>query len=670
MFTKSIIVNITNGLHTRVAAMVVNKASELKNKYGSELYIKRKNDSNFLAISMLALVSLKIQKGEAITVGCNGNEENSIKAINSICKFIELELTLFNSSMNKIDAIIEENIIANDQIIENLPIGIVVIDTNSSITTINNYALKILNKSYDEVVGKNVRDIIPTTDLPNVISSKLKQFGQIQDINGHTLMTNRSPIMNEDNVIGAIGVFQDVSEIVGMQELNERLKRILETSHDSICFVNEKRIITYINPSYEKTFSVNMLSLVGKDLNDISPNGLRMKVFNSKEKLENVICQKEGIDIISNIDPLFIDGEFKGVISSSKAVSEIKHLLSKLEKSEEELKYYKEELLRQNKQYESFKEIIGTNSALKDVLNMCKKSSKTTSNVLIRGESGTGKELIAKAIHFNSDRRDKPFVRVNCAAIPENLLESELFGYEKGAFTGAIKNKPGKFALANGGTIFLDEIGDMPIHMQVKLLRVIQEKEVEPVGGIAPFKVDVRIIAATHRDLESMIDEKTFRADLYYRLNVLSITLPPLRERKDDIGHLTNHFILKLSQELNKYVSGINNAALSMLEAYHWPGNIRELQNVIERAINLCEGSIISCDDLPYYIQNASSTEDKLINSVNGEVLPFEAYEKQIIELAMKTHGSFNKAGKALGLTHRTVSLKCKKYGIDYLNDK
>jgi transcriptional regulator with PAS, ATPase and Fis domain len=392
---------------------------------------------------------------------------------------------------------------------------------------------------------------------------------------------------------------------------------------------------------------------------------LRIKAFNSKKPLENIIHHKGNINIISTVEPLFIDGIFKGVISISKTVNELKDLVKKLETSEEELRYYKEELKRHTKLNSSFSSIIGSSSSLKDCIIMAEKASQSTSTVLIRGESGTGKELLAKAIHSNSTRKDKAFVRVNCAAIPENLLESELFGYEKGAFTGAVKNKPGKFNIANGGTIFLDEIGDMPTSMQVKLLRVLQEREFESVGGLTTQTVDVRIIAATNRNLESMIKEDKFREDFYYRLNVISIMLPPLRHRREDINLLVEHFIQKINNRLYKSVTNIDNKSLMYLQEYHWPGNIRELENIIERSINMCDSNTITEKDLPFYIKNESSATNNLINLRNGELQSLEEYEKEIITLAIKKYKSYNRTGKALGITHRTVALKCKKYGID-----
>ncbi|MBC2579614.1 sigma 54-interacting transcriptional regulator [Clostridium sp. DJ247] len=664
MYTNSIIVPIHNGIHTRIAATIVHKATELKHKYGVNLYIKNSSTKDPLAISMLALLSLKIKQGEIIEVSCREDSNKGQHAVLELCNLITKDISNNNSILSKIDDIIEENTIAYEQIVTNIPVGILVIDVNGYITAMNDYALKIVGKELNDVIGLFVKDVIPTSDLPNIIKSKERKVGETQYINNHLVITNRSPIFSNNRIIGALGVFQDISELVGIKELNEKFEKILEASHDLICFVDERRIISYINPSYEKYFGIKSSNIVGKDLLEVSPNGLRLKVFNTKKPVENVIV-KNYFNILSTVEPIFIDGVFKGVISISKPINELRDLVEKLEQSEERLNYYKEELNRHTKLSSSFNSIIGCSSSLKDCLIIAEKASKSTSTVLIRGESGTGKELIAQAIHNSSDRQDKPFVRVNCAAIPENLLESELFGYEKGAFTGAVKSKPGKFAIANGGTIFLDEIGDMPALMQVKLLRVLQEKEFESVGSVTTQKVDVRIIAATNRNLEEMIKEQSFREDLYYRLNVLNILLPPLRNRKQDINLLVEHFIHKINNKINKNISGIDKKSLMYLQEYHWPGNIRELENIIERAINMCDGTIITEKDLPFYIKNEEYESGNLVKLKNGELLTLEEYEKEIITLAMKKYGSYNKSAKALGVTHRTISLKCKKYDIE-----
>ncbi len=666
MFKRNIIINFEDGIHTRIAAMIVQKADAIKMHSEVELYIKKAN-SEPIAISILALISLRIMLGEEIEISCREESLIAKRAVIELVEYIENE---FNKNKNKtrmtsLDAILEENVIANEQIIQSIPVGIIVIDVDANITLMNNYGLNLLEKESEEVVGKYVKDIIPTSDLPNILINQKKQFGSIQHINEHIVIVNRSPIISNDKVIGSVGIFQDISELVGVKELNEKLKRILETTNELICFVDEKRRITYVNPAYKKCFNIDEKDIVGKDLAEISPDGIRMKVYNTKIKIYNEITVEKGIKLISSVHPIFIEDKFKGVISIGKPVDEIKELVTKLNKYEEELNYYKGELMRQDKLNSSFHNIIGNSDSLKDCILMADKAARFTSTVLIRGESGTGKELIAKAIHNSSERADKPFVRVNCAAIPENLVESELFGYIKGAFTGALKDKPGKFSIANGGTIFLDEIGDLPKSMQVKLLRVLQEKEFDPIGSLKTEKVDVRIITATNKNLEEMMRKEEFREDLYYRLNIICIALPPLRNRKEDINLLTEHFIKKLSDKMGRHIVEIENEVLNLFQKYEWPGNIRELQNIIERAINICDNGTITAKDLPMYISNLKEKSYKLINTVNGEVATMEEYEKEIIEAAIKKYGSYNKAGKALGLTHRTISLKCKKYGIE-----
>lgn len=664
MYKKFIKIESQNGLHIRIAAEIVHKSGELKRKYNINLYIKREDAHEPLAVSMLALLSMKIRKSEVIEVSCREDSKEGEQTVLELCEFIEELMVKDNLCFAKIDEIIEEGTIANEQILKNIPMGILVIDKNYKIVSLNEYGLKLIDKKMEYVIGKHVKDIIPNSDLPNIIETGESHIGEIQHINNYIVISNRAPILVNNSVVGAINVFQDVSEMIGLKEINEKFKRILEASHDLICFVDENRKISYINPAYEKHFNLLKENIVGRDLYEVSPGGLRMKVYNKREKIENFVCQKNNVDIIATVEPIFIDTNFKGVISILKSVDEIKHIIKKLEEYEEELNYYKDELKRHSELEGSFDNIIGYSSSLKDSLIIADKAAKSISTVLIRGESGTGKELIAKAIHSNSDRKDKPLVRVNCAAIPENLLESELFGYEKGAFTGADRRKPGKFTIANGGTIFLDEIGDMPKAMQVKLLRVIQEREFESVGGLTTQKVDVRIIAATNRNLEEMLSTGEFREDLYYRLNVININLPPLRNRKEDINLLVEFFIKKINKKLNKNVIEIEKEALNYLQEYHWPGNIRELENIIERATNMCEGDIIEGKDLPFYITKIAPQNYRLINMPSGELKTMQEYEREIIKTAMEKYKSFNRAGKALGLTHRTISLKCKKYNI------
>jgi Nif-specific regulatory protein len=319
--------------------------------------------------------------------------------------------------------------------------------------------------------------------------------------------------------------------------------------------------------------------------------------------------------------------------------------------------------LRQElKEKYDFSQIIGNSGVMRQVYDQVSQVARSNATVLLRGESGTGKEMIAHAIHYNSLRSKQPFVKVNCAALPETLIESELFGYERGAFTGAERRKKGRFELADGGTIFLDEIGDLPPQTQIKLLRVIQEREFERLGGTETIKVNVRLITATNKNLEEAIAAGTFREDLFYRLNVFTIFLPPLRQRKSDILLLAEHFLAKYEREHSKEIKRISTPAIDMLASYHFPGNVRELENVIERAVLVCDTNVIHGHHLPPTLQTAevsgTVTQVSLVAAV-------ESYESDLIQDALKsTRGNVAKAAKMLDSTERILGYKIKKYGI------
>jgi DNA-binding NtrC family response regulator len=319
---------------------------------------------------------------------------------------------------------------------------------------------------------------------------------------------------------------------------------------------------------------------------------------------------------------------------------------------------------RLKKRYE-FENIIGSSGPMQEVFALVRKVAATDSSVIIYGESGTGKELIAQAIHANSPRGNKPFVKLNCVAIPEGLLESELFGHEKGAFTGAVTQKIGKFELANEGTIFLDEIGDMTLATQSKILRVLQEREFERVGGTKTIKVDVRIIAATNKDLKKAVEDKQFREDLYFRLNVVPIQLPPLRERKEDIPPLVEHFLKEASLKVKKEIKSISKDALEVLTEYNWPGNVRELENCIERAAVITEGEFIAKESLPLYLTGPE--EARPISQEAGISLDesLAAMEKKLILEALSQAGGIQvKAARLLGITERSLWHRIKKFDI------
>ncbi|HXG91531.1 MAG TPA: sigma 54-interacting transcriptional regulator [Blastocatellia bacterium] len=361
------------------------------------------------------------------------------------------------------------------------------------------------------------------------------------------------------------------------------------------------------------------------------------------------------------------DFDYDGTVKFLRVVASMMAQALKVQRSvEAERKRLLDEnitLKRELQERYDFSNIVGNSGPMRQVYEQVAQVAHTNTTVLVRGESGTGKELIAHAIHYNSMRAKKPFIKVSCAALPDTLIESELFGYERGAFTGAQSRKKGRFEMAEGGTLFLDEIGDLNLQTQVKLLRVLQEREFERLGGTETIKVNVRLIAATNKDLEKAIAEGEFREDLYYRLNVFTIFVPPLRERKSDILLLADHFLEKYSLEHGKHIKRISTPAIDMLTSYHWPGNVRELENCIERAALVCEGHVIHGHHLPPTLQTAAASGTVTRLSLAAAV---EAFEKDMIQDALKTtRGNRARAAAMLDTTERILGYKVKKYGID-----
>lgn len=351
-------------------------------------------------------------------------------------------------------------------------------------------------------------------------------------------------------------------------------------------------------------------------------------------------------------------------------LSVVASMIAQAIKADQTIAGEKEKLLAENinlkrelREKYDFSHIIGNSSTMRSVYDQVAQVARSNATVLIRGESGTGKELIANAIHYNSLRSKNPSIKINCAALPESLIESELFGYEKGAFTGAQQRKKGRFEMAEGGTLFLDEIGDLPPQTQVKILRFLQEREFERLGGTETIKANVRLIAATNKNLEQAISKGAFREDLFYRLNVFTIFLPPLRERKSDILLLAENFVEKYEREHGKHIKRISTPAIDMLTSYHYPGNVRELENAIERAVLICDGNVIHGHHLPPTLQTAEVT-----GTVTRVALAqaIEAFEQDLIKDALKTtRGNCSKAARLLDTTDRILSYKIKRYGIE-----
>jgi Nif-specific regulatory protein len=354
--------------------------------------------------------------------------------------------------------------------------------------------------------------------------------------------------------------------------------------------------------------------------------------------------------------------KFLGVVGSMIGQAVKVHRLIEAERQQlvDENTHLRQEL---QERYD-FSNLVGTSGPMRQVYEQVSQVARTNTTVMLRGESGTGKELIAHAIHYNSPRAKKPFIKVSCAALPQDLIESELFGYEKGAFTGAQATKKGRFELAHGGTLFLDEIGELNLATQVKLLRVLQEREFERLGSVETVRADIRLVAATNKDLERAIAAGEFREDLYYRLNVFAIFVPPLRERKPDVLLLADHFLEKFSREHGKKVKRISTPAIDMLASYHWPGNVRELANVIERAVVVCDAQVVHAHHLPPTLQTAEASGTRATATLKTSL---EAFEKDQLQDALKSaRGNRAKAARLIGTTERIFNYRVKRYGIDW----
>ncbi len=451
-----------------------------------------------------------------------------------------------------------------------------------------------------------------------------------------------------------------IDEIVEQRNEAEELKAILQSSYEGIEAVDIHGRIKYVNPAFLKITQIPADQRLNQNIFDKNPDGLLAKVLKSGKPFNNITTQAPGSgkECIASATPVHYKGEMIGAVIVVSDISSTIRIVKELEKSKSVLATLYDKL--GNAHY-SFERMVGNSRALQTTIELAKVYSESTSTVLILGESGTGKEVFAQSIYNHSISKRGPFISLNCAAIPQHLLESELFGYEKGAFTGANQRRIGMFELANNGTIFLDEIGDLDYSMQGKLLRVLQENEFRRVGGNKVIRIDVRVIAATNRSLEVMIKEGTFREDLYYRLNVLPLRIPPLRERKEDIPALVEFFIRKYNLKLGKNIVGCEENAMEILADYKWPGNIRELENVVERAMNLTKRTIIGTKLISQLIftEKTSNTVDE------NDLIPIAEMEKILIARSLEIFGTDLKgkklAAKALGISLASLYNKIRK---------
>ncbi|OPJ56401.1 sigma-54 dependent transcriptional regulator PrdR [Alkalithermobacter paradoxus] len=476
----------------------------------------------------------------------------------------------------------------------------------------------------------------------------------------------RLPVVENNSLIGVIREEQ-VRDYFYMkiEELGEKLNQVINSVHEAITVIDENGKVVIWNKNAEKLYGVLKEEIIGKDMEIFFPNALMLEVLKTHKPIENIYhSPRKDTYVVVSAKPIFLEGKLVGVVSNDKDITQVKQLSYQLEKANDTLKFLENEVRKFSN--DNFGNIIGKSEKLMKTIDVARQVAKTSASIFIQGESGTGKEVFARAIHNNS-QREGLFVPVNCSAIPSELFESEFFGYEGGAFTGANrKGKMGIFELANKGTVFLDEIGDLPMYMQAKLLRVLQENEIRRVGSEKTVSINVRIISATNKDLKELVRKGEFREDLYYRLNVVQIDLPPLRERKGDIAILINEFLREICIKNNKEIPKLNKNVIDILQKYEWKGNIRELKNTIEHLVVLCKDNIIDEELLPNYIVesvNENKNENEYPLDLNEAVMKIEI--NTIKRALSMSGGNKAKAAKLLNIPRSTLYYKIDTYKIE-----
>lgn len=550
--------------------------------------------------------------------------------------------------------------------------GILAVNSDGIIMIANQTVSNLLGLEITQIIGRYVTDVVPNTLLPHIMAIRKPLLGQKIMVGNTTIVANCSPIVNSEKIVGAVSVFQDVSilekvacELDEVKSIMHELEKIIDSSYDGMTVTDGNGMMLRVNNAYERLTGIKGVEIIGKNMKDLINAGyydqsVTLQVMEKKERVTINQTIRGNRKVLVTGSPIFSeDGKLVRVVNNCRDITDLTNLQNEITKSREDTIRYQSEISHLRAMQLNSGGIVYRSQSIERAIETAQKVANVNSSVLITGESGTGKELIAKLIHTTGMGIDKPFIKLNCAALPENLLESELFGYEPGSFTGAKREgKPGLFELAHNGTLFLDEIGDMPLVLQVKMLRVLQEKEIMRIGGAKPISVNVRIIAATHRDLAKMADEGNFRFDLYYRLMVVPIHLPPLRERKQDIPILIRHFMDKYNQKF-KYNKSINNHTVDELMAYWWKGNVRELENVIECMIVTSNDNELTVEHLPEFVRRRSlpNKNSKLKEAV-------ERTEAYLLAETFKEYRSWDEVAKQLGIDRATTYRKAGKYKL------
>jgi PAS domain S-box-containing protein len=548
--------------------------------------------------------------------------------------------------------------------------GIIGINAFGIINTYNEAVSRLIGLSPEEALGRPLAEVMPNSGLKRVLETGQAERDCEFMLGGRTVISNRSPVFQGRKVVGALGIMQDASEfrelvtqLLDVQHHVEDLQTVFEHAHYGIIAVDSKGIVLRLNKAYEDIFNVDRDDLIGRPVAEMIEDTKLHKVAQTGIPEFGEIQNFKGRQIVVNRIPVFKHGKIAGAIGEAlfKDVSEVCYLLDRVQQLERQVTRYQRELneIGGNKDgsKQSFASIVGSSRILIKTKNLALRAARSDSNVLLLGESGTGKELFAQAIHQASSRHQMPLVTINCAAVPDELLESELFGYDEGAFTGAKKGgKKGRFELADKGTLFLDEIGDMPLSMQAKILRVIEDNKIDRVGGNKSIRCNVRIIAATNKPLAFMVQQGSFREDLYYRLNVIRIHLPPLRDRREDIGECIEALAPEICRAACRPSMQFAPETMELFCEYGWPGNVRELINVVKQLAATVDG----CEILPHHlldIDRAFGVSKNSSSHANDE----QALVSQALAISK---GNKVLAAKLLGWHRSTLYTKLKKYDL------
>jgi PAS domain S-box-containing protein len=556
--------------------------------------------------------------------------------------------------------------------------GVLILDRDGIIRVYNKAARRIFGQDQQTYPGRHIQEARPGVwpEFQHIIETGQPQIGKKISIAGATVIANRSPILFDGQIHGVISVFQDISEyetiiseLQSFQGLNRELEAIFESSYDGLYITDGKANTIRVNRAYERITGLRREELIGRNMHDL----VEENVFDHSVTLE-VLKKREPVTIMQVVTgdnqvivtgtPIFDEeGEIVLVVTNVRNITELNELKAELENSRRIASRMAQTLLEQDSVDHAMQQMVIKSQSMMKVVRMAIKVAGTQAPVLLQGESGVGKSMLARIIHQISDRKERAFVKINCGTIPPTLMESELFGYEKGAFTGAMPGgKAGMIETAHRGTVFLDEIAELRPEMQIKLLEVIEEKTFTRVGGTRPVAVDVRIIAATNRDLLEMIREGTFREDLYYRLNVVPISIPPLRQRREDIMPL----VMKMMESLNRRNSTakkLESRVIDRLKEYDYPGNVRELINIVERMMIMSEGERLCAEDLPEETL-ASACAVHLASEGTTLRESVRVLEMHMIRSAIEKSSSLVAAAESLAVHPTTLWRKMMRYGI------